>query len=169
MGPDFRRRRDGPPPNFLLNYGYTVFRAAAARALCAAGLIPTVGIHHHNRSNAFSLADDVVEPYRPYVDWRVRRLVDDKASIAELNRDAKAALLSLFNETILVGGLRTPLLHAFHRTAASLCLSFQRGQDALALPQGLPIAGEEKSDDKPEEPLASEAAGVADDVGTGSV
>jgi CRISPR-associated protein Cas1 len=154
MGPDFRRRRDGPPPNLLLNYGYTVIRAAAARALCAAGLMPTVGIHHHNRSDAFCLADDMVEPYRPYVDWRVRRLMDDKIPLGELNRDTKAALLSLFNETILVGGQRTPLLHAFHRTAASLCLSFQRGENALSLPEGLPIAGEEKSDESPEEPLA---------------
>jgi CRISPR-associated protein Cas1 len=148
LGPDFRRRRDGPPPNLLLNYGYTVFRAAAARALCAAGLLPTVGIHHHNRSNAFCLADDMVEPYRPYVDWRVRRLVDGKAQISELDRETKAALLSLFNEVIPVGGQRSPMLLAFHSTAASLSNSFRQGEPSLSLPEGLPMAPKEEEEEE---------------------
>lgn len=155
MGSDFRRRRAGPPPNLLLNYGYTVFRAAAARALSAAGLLPTIGIHHHNRSNAFCLADDMVEPYRPYVDWRVRRLVDEKAEIGELNRETKAALLSLFNEVIPVGGQRSPLLLAFHSTAASLSNSFRQGEPALSLPEGLPIQPEDNTDESGKEPVAS--------------
>lgn len=155
FGSDFRRRRDGPPPNLLLNYGYVVFRAATARALCAAGLLPTIGIHHHNRSNAFCLADDIIEPYRPYVDWRVRRLMDEKASIDELNRETKAALLSLFNETICVGGQRTPLFLAFHSTAATVAQSFGKGEAALALPEGLPIPREENPDDTAKEPLAT--------------
>jgi len=154
LGPDFRRRHDGPPPNLLLNYGYTALRAAAARALSAAGLLPTVGIHHHNRSNAFCLADDVLEPYRPYADWRVRRLVDEKAKIWELNRDTKQALLSLFNETITVGERNTPLLLAFHATAASLNDSFQTGEPTLALPTGLPVVLEESTDASEKEPMA---------------
>lgn len=154
MGPAFRRRRSGPPPNLLLNYGYTVFRAAAARALSAAGLLPTLGIHHHNRSNAFCLADDMVEPYRPYVDWRVRRLVDEKAEIGELNRETKAALLSLFNEVIPVGGQRSPLLLAFHSTAASISNSFRQGEPALSLPEGLPIQPEDNTDESGKEPMA---------------
>ena len=148
LGPEFRRRRAGPPPNLLLNYGYTVFRAAAARALCAAGLLPTVGVHHHNRSNALCLADDVVEPYRPYVDWRVRRLVDDKAPLGDLDRESKAALLSLFNEVIPIGGQRSPLLLAFHSTAASLANSFRQGSASLALPEGLPVSAEEQNDEE---------------------
>jgi CRISPR-associated protein Cas1 len=147
LGHDFRRRRDGPPPNTLLNYGYVVFRAAVARALCAAGLLPSVGIHHRNRYDTFCLADDVVEPFRPYVDWRVRRLVDDKAKISELDRETKQALLSLLNETVTVGEQRTPLLLALHATAASLEQSFRQGEEALALPEGLPIAAEEERDD----------------------
>jgi CRISPR-associated protein Cas1 len=154
LGSAFRRRRDGPPPNLLLNYGYTVFRAAAARAICAAGLLPTVGIHHHNRSNALCLADDLVEPYRPYVDWRVRRLVDGKAQVSELDRETKAALLSLFNEVIPTGGQRSPLLLAFHSTAASLGNSFRQGEASLALPEGLPITPEENHDETGKEPLA---------------
>ncbi|MCI0402728.1 MAG: type II CRISPR-associated endonuclease Cas1 [Acidobacteria bacterium] len=155
LGADFRRRKDGSPPNLLLNYGYMALRAAAARALCAAGLLPTVGIHHHNRNNAFCLADDVVEPYRPYVDWRVRHLVDEKARIWELNRETKTALLSLFNETIPTGGQRTPLLLAFHATATSLNDSFQCGEAAVALPTGLPISSEEDADENPKEPMAT--------------
>lgn len=154
LGSDFRRRRDGPPPNLLLNYGYMALRAAAARALCAAGLMPTVGLHHHNRSNAFCLADDIVEPYRPYVDWRVWRLVEEKAKIWELNRETKGALLSLFNESIEVGGCRSPLLLAFHATAASLNDCFETGQPALALPSGLPVSPEESPDEAETEPMA---------------
>ncbi|HXE74784.1 MAG TPA: type II CRISPR-associated endonuclease Cas1 [Candidatus Xenobia bacterium] len=154
LGSDFRRRHDGPPPNLLLNYGYTALRAAAARALCAAGLLPTVGIHHHNRSNAFCLADDIVEPYRPYVDWRVHRLVEEKARIWELNRENKQALLSLFNETVGLAERKTPLLLAFHATAASLNEAFQTGEPALALPSGLPVAAEESTDESEKEPLA---------------
>lgn len=148
LGPDFRRRQEGPPPNLLLNYGYMALRAAAARALCAAGLLPTVGIHHHQRNNAFCLADDLVEPYRPYVDWRVRRLVDQRAKIWELNRETKQALLSLFNETIAVGELRTPLLLAFHASASSLNASFESRQAALALPHGLPLKEETPHEDE---------------------
>lgn len=139
LGPEFRRRRDGPPPNLLLNYGYTVFRAATARALAAAGLLPVLGIHHHNRSNTFCLADDMVEPFRPYVDWRVRRLIDEKAPVEELTREAKAALLSLLNETIVIGGQRSPMLLAFHAACASLSNSFQNDEVALTLPEGLPV------------------------------
>lgn len=154
MGPEFRRRRDGEPPNLLLNYGYAVVRAAAARALCAAGLHPTLGVHHHNRADAFCLADDMVEPYRPYVDWRVRQLWCESQRPADLNRDAKAALLSLFNETIPIAGLRTALLQAIHLTASSLSNSFQSGKPSLALPEGLPVPVETIRDETAEQPLA---------------
>jgi CRISP-associated protein Cas1 len=154
LGPAFRRRREGPPPNLILNYGYTVFRAAAARALCAAGLLPTVGIHHHNRSNPFCLADDMVEPFRPFVDWRVRRMVHEKLPLEELTREIKAALLSLFNEIIPFGGQRTPLLLALHSTAASLAHSLAEDKASLVLPEGLPAPVEQDTDETTREPVA---------------
>jgi len=146
LGPAFRRRRDGPPPNNLLNYGYVVFRSAAARALCSAGLLPTIGIHHHQRSNSFCLADDMLEPFRPYVDYRIWTLIRSGAAIEELNRHTKQALLSLFNESIQIADRRTPLLLAFHATASSLNDSFQSGESRLALPSGLPLSPEESRD-----------------------
>lgn len=139
FGPEFRRLRVGPPPNDLLNYGYAVVRAAIARAIAAAGLIPTLGVHHHNRENPFCLADDLMEPYRPYVDWRVKGLVIESGEPPSLDRPTKAALLSLFNETIMVGGRRSPLLLAFHASAASLCRMLTEGGKELALPEGLPV------------------------------
>lgn len=142
FGKDFRRDRDLEGVNALLNYGYAVVRAATARAVVAAGLIPSLGVFHRNRANPFCLADDLLEPYRPYVDWRVRLLADktgeDVPSLDD--RDTRAALLSIFNETVLVGGRRMPLLLALHASAASLCRALTGGETALALPDGLPLA-----------------------------
>lgn len=149
LGPNFRRFRDGPPPNNLLNYGYAILRAAIARAISAAGLIPTLGVHHHNRGNPFCLADDLLEPYRPYVDWRVKDIIGDDGVPRQLDRPVKTALLSLFNETIVVGGRRSPLLLAFHASAASLCRMLTENGKALALPEGLPVG--------PDDALLSEA------------
>jgi CRISPR-associated protein Cas1 len=80
FGRDFRRDRDADGINALLNYGYAVMRAAIARAVVASGLIPSLGVFHSNRSNPFCLADDLLEPYRPYVDWRVRLLMNEAAA-----------------------------------------------------------------------------------------
>src|SRR5665213_549961 len=139
LGPDFRRYREGPPPNDLLNYGYAVMRAAVARAIAAAGLLPTLGVHHKNRGNPFCLADDLLEPYRGYVDWRVRSLLVEGDAIPALDRPIKASLLALFNETISVGGRRSPILLAIHASAASLCRMLTEGDKELALPEGLPL------------------------------
>jgi CRISPR-associated protein Cas1 len=139
FGPDFRRFRGGPPPNNLLNYGYTVVRAAIARALAASGLIPTLGVHHRNRSNPFCLADDLLEPYRAYVDWRVKNMLNGGSPPSDLDRSTKAALLSLFNETVVVGERRMPLLLAFHASAASLCRMLTEDGKDLVLPSGLPV------------------------------
>ncbi len=140
FGSAFRRDRDAGGINALLNYGYAVVRAAAARAIVASGLIPSLGVFHRNRGNPFCLADDLLEPYRPYVDWRVKLLVneDDAPPLGE--RGARAALLSLFNETIVIGGRRTPLLLALHASAASLSRVLTGGDRSLALPEGLPVA-----------------------------
>jgi CRISPR-associated protein Cas1 len=139
FGQNFRRFRDGPPPNNLLNYGYAIVRAGIGRAIAAAGLIPTLGVHHRNRGNPFCLADDLLEPYRPFVDWRVKGMLAEIPPPAELDRSAKTALLTLFNETVVVGGRRLPLLLAFHASAASLCRALTEGSRDLVLPEGLPV------------------------------
>lgn len=139
FGKGFRRDRDAEGENALLNYGYAVVRAALARAIVAAGLIPSLGVHHRHRANPFCLADDLFEPYRPYVDWRVRRMADDGAAPDLSERETRAALLSLLNETILVGGRREPLLLALHTSAASLCRTLTGGDRTLSLPDGLPV------------------------------
>ena len=141
FGKTFRRDRDAEGVNALLNYGYAVVRAAVARSVVAAGLIPSLGVHHRHRGNPFCLADDLLEPYRPYVDWRVRQMVgereESRPTLAE--RETRAALLSLFNETVHVGERREPLLLAFHTSAASLCRTLTGGDRTLALPKGLPV------------------------------
>ncbi len=141
FGREFRRERGADGINALLNYGYAVLRAAVARAVVASGLIPSLGVFHSNRSNPFCLADDLLEPYRPYVDWRVRLLADEAGEepAALENRTIRATLLSLFNETVLVDGRRNPLLLAIHASAASLARALTEGERDLALPQGLPL------------------------------
>jgi CRISPR-associated protein Cas1 len=142
FGADFRRDRKAEGINALLNYGYAVIRAATARAVVASGLIPSLGIFHSNRSNPFCLADDLLEPYRPYVDWRVRMLVDEGGEqVPSLDdRSTRKALLSLFNETVQVGERRNPLFLALQASAASLCRTLTGGERTLALPEGLPLS-----------------------------
>ena len=142
FGRTFRRDRDAGGTNALLNYGYAVVRAAVARAVVGSGLIPSLGVFHKNRANPFCLADDLLEPYRPFVDWRVRLLLDENdGTPPDLGeRRAKAALLSLFNETVLVAGRRNPLLVAIGLSAASLARALTGQDRALALPTGLPTA-----------------------------
>jgi len=139
FGSEFRRNREIGGANALLNYGYAVIRAAVARAVVAAGLLPSLGVHHRHRGNPFCLADDLFEPYRPYVDWRVRTLSERGTSPGLSVRENRAALLSLFNETISIGGRREPLLLALHTSAASLCRALIDGERSLQLPTGLPL------------------------------
>jgi CRISPR-associated protein Cas1 len=142
FGPGFRRDRAADGINALLNYGYAVVRAATARAVVAAGLLPSLGVFHSNRGNPFCLADDLLEPYRPYVDWRVKQLTADSGGLVPSldNRPTRAALLSLFSETVLVNGRRNPLLVALHLGAASLCRALTGGAPDLALPEGIPLS-----------------------------
>lgn len=139
LGSEFRRGRDGSAPNSLLNYGYAVLRAATARAIVAAGLIPTLGVHHRHRSNPFCLADDLMEPYRPFVDLRVRKIMDDGGDLLALDRPTKQALLSLFNEAVELDGRRSPILLALHSSATALARAFGDGNINLVFPRGLPI------------------------------
>ncbi len=140
----FRRDREVDGVNALLNYGYAVVRAATARAIVAAGLIPSLGVHHKHRGNPFCLADDLLEPYRPYVDWRVKWLLEeDGGTVPDLSeRPTRAALLSLLNETIRLGERREPLLLALHTSAASLSRALTGGDRTLTLPQGLPVSSD---------------------------
>ena len=118
--PGFRRGREGPPPNNLLNYGYAILRAVVARSLVASGLLPTLGIHHHNRYNAYCLADDIMEPYRPFVDKLVVELTDSGVDIQELTKPLKAKLLNIPVLDVTINGQRSPLMIAVGITTASL-------------------------------------------------
>ena len=116
----FTRDREGDAPNNLLNYGYSIVRAVVARSLVASGLLPTLGVHHHNRYNAYCLADDVMEPYRPYVDELVVKIMESGEDCSELNTNLKRQLLSLPVTEVIINGQRSPLMVAAQQTAASL-------------------------------------------------
>jgi len=117
---DFRRDKEGVPPNNLLNYGYAILRAVVARALVASGLLPTLGIHHHNKYNAYCLADDIMEPYRPFVDKLVVEIVDSGTDYHELSKEIKIKLLNIPVLDVTIAGQRSPLMIAAGQTAASL-------------------------------------------------
>ena len=132
MGTDFRRNADAGGVNALLNYGYTVLRAATARAVVAAGLHPTIGLFHSNRSNAFALADDLLEPFRPLVDCTVRSLLRTRG--AEVDTEAKQTLAGLIALDLPLGDGITPVSVALMKLATSLGQSFESGKLSLALP-----------------------------------
>ena len=115
----FSRKQKGVAPNNLLNYGYAILRAVTARALVSSGMLPSVGIFHSNKYNAFCLADDVMEPYRPYVDILVRELVD-QGEYMELNTEIKSALLGIPAMDVNIDGKKSPLMVAMSRTTHSL-------------------------------------------------
>ena len=131
--PDFTREREGSAPNSLLNYGYAILRAVIARALVSAGLLPTLGIHHHNKYNAYCLADDIMEPYRPYVDQLVVELCQDGYS-SELTKELKAELLTIPTLDVELEGQRRPLMVAAAQTASSLQQCFAGKLRTLAYP-----------------------------------
>lgn len=116
----FVRGQEGEPPNNLLNYGYAVVRAIVARALVCAGLLPTLGIHHHNRYNAYCLADDIMEPYRPFVDRQVITMMQQWEDISVLTTEMKRDLLALSTADVHIDGKRSPLMVAVQTTATSV-------------------------------------------------
>lgn len=132
FGPDFIRDQDAGAINGLLNYGYTVLRAVVARAVCAAGLHPTIGIFHANRANAFALADDLMEPYRPLVDQMVRDLTE--AGEREVTPDTKLALTRIATLDLPGPTGLSPLSVQAQRLVYSLALSFETGRVHLDLP-----------------------------------
>ena len=123
--PDFVRGRDELPPNNLLNYGYAILRAITARALVASGMLPILGIHHHGRENAYCLADDVMEPYRPIVDQVVIDIINSGIDYTELTTDIKVKLLSIPTIDVKMGSKTRPLMIAVAQTPASLYKCFE--------------------------------------------
>lgn len=133
----FTRDREGIPPNNLLNYGYAILRAVVARGLVASGLLPTWGIHHHNRYNAYCLADDIMEPYRPYVDELVYNIVVSGIDYEVLTKEIKAKLLAIPTLDVVVSGKRSPLMIAVSQTTASLYKCFSGELRKIAYPEML--------------------------------
>lgn len=131
---EFRRERFGPPPNNLLNYGYAILRAVVARSLIGSGLLPTLGIHHRNQYNAYCLADDIMEPYRPFVDRLVCRIVRMNGKFLEIGPKIKQELLSLPAMDVKINGEKCPLMNAVQRTTASLSKCFENKAKKLLYP-----------------------------------
>lgn len=131
----FVRHREGPPPNNKLNYGYSILRGTMARSIVAAGLLPTLGIFHRNRYNAFCLADDLMEPYRPYVDEIVHQMLNEFGPVKELEKEHKAVLLKIPAIDVVIDGEKSPLMLATQRTAVSLVKCFEGSQRKLLYPE----------------------------------
>ena len=122
---EFKRERYGEPPNNLLNYGYAILRAIVARSLVSSGLLPTLGIHHHNRYNAYCLADDIMEPYRPFVDEIVYSILKNNKNVQDLTTDLKKQLLGIATVDVLINDERSPLMIATQRTTASVAKCYE--------------------------------------------
>ena len=132
---NFYRKRDGVPPNNLLNYGYAIVRAGMARAIVGAGLLPTLGIFHRNRYNAYCLADDLMEPYRPYVDMVVRTIIDKTSAVENITQLLKVELLKIPTLDVILADDKSPLMVAMQRTAVSAARCYAGEQRKLLLPQ----------------------------------
>jgi CRISPR-associated protein Cas1 len=133
----FKRTRFGEPPNNLLNYGYAVLRAIVARSLVASGMLPAVGIHHSNKYNPFCLADDIMEPFRPFVDLLILEVCEDfeDDELEELTPSVKAAILELPTIDVRIERKSSPLLIGSQRTTASLMQCFEGEKRKIAYPQ----------------------------------
>lgn len=135
FGNEFRRERYGTAPNHLLNYAYAILRAAVARSLVGSGLYPAIGIHHHNKYNAYALADDIMEPYRPYADEVVYALCKETPPEADnISKEQKQQLLKLLTADVHMTNTLRPLMVGLSYTSASLARC---------------IAGEQKKIDYP--------------------
>ncbi|MFA7360361.1 MAG: type II CRISPR-associated endonuclease Cas1 [Candidatus Kapaibacterium sp.] len=131
---DFTRDRFGLPPNNLLNYGYAILRAIVARGLVASGLLPTLGIHHKNKYNAYCLADDIMEPYRPFVDEVVLNIVKTEVDYSEVTIEIKKMLLSIPTLDIHFEKEKSPLMVGLQRTTASLAKCFMGEEKRIVYP-----------------------------------
>jgi CRISPR-associated protein Cas1 len=160
---DFFRGRDGDPPNNLLNYGYAILRAIVARGLVSSGLLPTLGIHHRNKYNAYCLADDIMEPYRPYLDLIVLRIIDNGENFLELGTSIKSQLLGIATVDVQFEKGTSPLMVGLQSTTSSLAkcyegiirkinyplmknFEYKRTSNAIALPNEVVITGRENEE-----------------------
>jgi len=131
----FIRNRYGAPPNNLLNYGYAVLRSVIARNLLASGLFLALGIHHHNKYNPYCLADDIMEPYRPFVDALILEIIKEYEDIEEITTDIKKRLLSIPATDILIEKVRSPLMVGAQRTTASVAACFEGKTRKIIYPE----------------------------------
>ncbi len=131
---NFKRFREGAPPNNLLNYGYAILRALVARSLVGSGLLPTLGIFHRNQYNAYCLADDMMEPYRAYVDKVVCHIVRSHGKFLEMTPSMKQQLLGIPVMDVMIDGEKSPLMNAVQRTTASLAKCFEGKSRKLLFP-----------------------------------
>ena len=134
LGIKFSRDPSGDRPNHLLNYGYTILRALVARSLVGSGLLPTLGIFHRNQYNAYCLADDIMEPYRPYIDTLVFDICLRYGYDADLDTPIKKELLSIPIIDVVIENKKSPMMIAIQRTTASLAKSFESGSCELIYP-----------------------------------
>ncbi|MBX2942779.1 MAG: type II CRISPR-associated endonuclease Cas1 [Cyclobacteriaceae bacterium] len=131
----FKREREGIPPNNLLNYTYAILRAIIARSLVGSGLLPTLGIHHRNQYNHYCLADDIMEPYRPFADAVVCEIIKNGEDYHDLNPSIKKQLLGIATMDVRINGERSPLMVAAQRTTASLAKCFDGTEKKVLYPE----------------------------------
>ena len=133
----FKRDPEGEPPNNLLNYGYAILRAVVARNLVASGLLPTLGIFHKNQYNAYCLADDIMEPYRPFVDKVVWNIIRMNGNFLDLGTGMKKQLLGIPAMDVIINGEKSPLMVAVQKTTASLAKCFEGKTRKIMYPEFL--------------------------------
>ena len=131
----FLRGQDGLPPNNLLNYGYAILRAITARAIVSSGMLPTLGIFHRNKYNAYCLADDIMEPYRPFVDKIVCEILKKEIVVDELTTEIKKQLLNIVAIDVIIDGKKSPLMVAMSRTTNSLNECFEGSARKILYPE----------------------------------
>ncbi|MBK6731394.1 MAG: type II CRISPR-associated endonuclease Cas1 [Bacteroidetes bacterium] len=130
----FRRDRYGEDPNNALNFVYAILRSIMARAIVGSGLLPALGIHHRNKYNAYCLADDLMEPFRPFADSIVLEMIKSKTDLSELNKQLKAKLLGIATMDVNIGNERSPLIIASQKVTSSLVACFEGSSRKLELP-----------------------------------
>jgi CRISPR-associated protein Cas1 len=132
---NFRRTRHGEWPNNLLNYGYAIVRATIARSLVGSGLMPSWGLFHKNKYNAYCLADDIMEPYRPFVDAAVCAIMEEETDVADLTPALKRRLLEIPQMDVTIAEVTSPIQVAATRSSASLVRCFAGEIRTLSLPE----------------------------------
>jgi len=136
FGADFRRDRQSGAENSLLNYGYSILRAATARAICGAGLTPALGIHHRNRKNPFALVDDLMEPYRPLVDLIVRKIIDEGTVTQEgLTPEIKKELAKILDSDVQLEKGVSTVMNSLHRMAQTFVISLHDKDNKIEFPK----------------------------------